>query len=178
MSLRSHILIAAVALLWPAVALANPGPNPTGALILSGVFIVQVVTSIVLIATARDTSLRFLLLRVGALVCSMFGITVFGFWEAALIFQVPAAVLLLAAAMTSGGRSSATIGFFATLVTMVALPWGVKAAQKPWSMFGNATALGGVESTKLSGPPVRKRIENFAPVGGTDAGAEDAGAVR
>jgi len=177
MSLRSRILVAAVAVLWPAAALANPGPNPRGAFILFGVFLVQVVGSSLIIATARNTSFLSLGLRIGALVCSLLGFTAFGFWEAALLFQVPAALLLVAAALTSEGRFSTTIGFFATLVALVALPWGVKVAREPWSLFGNMAALGGTESPAyVTGPPARKRIEDFAPASGPDAGLGDAGA--
>ncbi len=133
----------------PATALANPGPNPEAAPIFLAVFVLQMVAAVALVA-ARGTSTAG---SIAALVLAFLGIASPGITEASLLFQVPAAVLILLFS-ASAGRRLRVLGLVATLTAAIGIPWGMVTAREPQGFYGlRANALAGDTWTRDAGSP-------------------------
>lgn len=135
--------------LVPATAWANPGPNPEAAPIFLAVFVLQMIAAVALVA-ARGTSTAG---SIAALVLAFLGLVSPGITEASLLFQAPAAVLILLFS-ASAGRRLRVLGLVATLTAVLGIPWGLVTARKPHGLFRlSANALAGELQVPDAGSP-------------------------
>ena len=93
---RSHLALAVAVALWPATALANPGPNPFAVMSFFTLGALQIVAALGLLfpdVRPRPSTA----LPLAAAVLAFGGLWAVCYWPASLALQVPAALLLVVA---------------------------------------------------------------------------------
>jgi hypothetical protein len=135
---RFAILIGAA--IYPAAAFANPGLDPITSLTFLGVTGVQVVLAIAVLAATPTRSV----LTWFALILTLIGAIAAGVWEASLVFQLPAGIMILVAALGVRSRGFRFFAMAGTTVTAIALAYAIWRAQLPyWPFAASATDLSG-----------------------------------
>lgn len=139
--------LGALALLAPATALANPGPNPASAkyflVVIGAQFVCGVFSSVVSVPgdDGRWARVTGIVLTIVGVVGSL------STWEGALLFLAPAAVLQIIGAFGTAHRSARALAVIALVVSLIGIPWGIQVAREPWfwRFSPQVKALGGEE---------------------------------
>ena len=178
---RAAVAAGALAVaLFPATALANPGPDPAAELAFFVIGIAEIALAGMIIGSGMRA------LGSLALGFSVLGLSSIISWESSVLFQVPAALLLVLALFLSGHGQLKRLSLVVLVVSAIALAWTIDRARHPQFRLFSASAntLGG-DASEYRPPKVQvpqKKISDFAseyPDAGTsttaDAALVDAG---